>query len=197
MSKQVNFIQEIEKRNLIIKEMSKEIDDNESFKKFMYEIICQCEEQCLKQSNTDYKSMFKQENCTEIQPFPLVLNKRFYDKKIQDILNYFISSNILLKIGKKYYIKNNNVTLKLTWENIKSLSGEENIELQKLLWLLRKSVVDLLLKKIHTQLKLPKDFKIYSVGSNKITSDYDITLYGNSIHKGNVIKEFDKKFKEI
>ena len=43
-------------------------------------------------------------------------------------------------------VKNNKITLKLTWENIKSLSGEENIELQKLLWLLRKSVVDLLLK---------------------------------------------------
>jgi len=178
-------------------EINQEINDNDSFKKFMYKIICQCEEQCLKQSNTDYKSMFKQKNCTEIQPFPLVLNKHFYDEKIQEILNYFISSNILLKIGKKYYIKNNKITLKLTWENIKTLTGDDNIELQKLLWLLRKSIVDLLLKQIHTELKLPKDFKIYSVGSNKITSDYDITLYGNSIDKGNVIKEFDMKFKEL
>ena len=82
-----------------------------------------------------------------------ITNSTFFDNKITEVLDYFKTSNILLKIGNKYYIITNENKLKLSWDNIKSLS---DVSLQKLLWLLRKCIVDLILKKIIFELQLNK-----------------------------------------
>jgi hypothetical protein len=162
-----------------------------TFKQYIYENICQCPEQCL----PDNYEIKKQDNCKEIIPFN-IKKIEFYDDKIQEILKYFTSSKLLLKVGNKYYISTEVIRLKLTWENIKTL---HDVSIQKLLWLFRKSIVDLLLKKILVKLKLDQktNFKIYSVGSNNLSSDYDITLYGDTKDKGNFIITFEKEFKEI
>jgi len=163
-----------------------------TFKKYIYENICQCPEQCL----PDNYQIVNQTNCKEIIVFKDVNNIDFYDEKIRDVLDFFLSSDILLKIGNKYYITTYENKLKLTWENIKSLNDDS---LKKLLWLLRKCIVDLLLKKLIFKLQLDKkeNFKIYSVGSNNLSSDYDITLYGDTVDKGNVITLFEEEFKKI
>ena len=162
-----------------------------TFKKYVYENICQCPEQCL----PDNYNIKKQDNCKEITSFDKK-NVDFYDNKIQEILKYFTSSKLLIKVGNKYYISTEVIRLKLTWENIKTLHNES---IQKLLWLFRKCIGDLLLKKILVELKLDQktNFKIYSVGSNNLSSDYDITLYGDTQDKGNFIITFEKEFKNI
>ena len=165
---------------------------NEStFKQYIYENICQCPEQCL----PDNYQIKNQTNCKEITPLKNIDNINFFDDKIKEVLDYFTTSNILLKVGNKYYIIASENKLKLSWDNIKSLN-DENI--QKLLWLLRKCVVDLILKKIIFKLQLDKkeNFKIFSVGSNNLSSDYDITLYGNTVDKGTVITLFEEEFKK-
>jgi hypothetical protein len=166
---------------------------NEStFKQYIYENICQCPEQCL----PDNYQIKNQTNCKEITPLKNIDNINFFDDKIKEVLDYFTTSNILLKVGNKYYIIASENKLKLSWDNIKSLH-DENV--QKLLWLLRKCVVDLILKKIIFELQLDKkeNFKIFSVGSNNLSSDYDITLYGNTLDKGTVITLFEKEFKKF
>lgn len=163
-----------------------------AFKEYVYKNICQCPEQCL----PDKYNIVNQSNCKEILAFSNIKDPAFYDEKINQVLQYFISSDILIKVGKKYYITTNFIKLKLTWENIKTLN---NNSLKKLLWLFRKCIVDLLLKKILVQLELYKNsnFKIYSVGSNNLSSDYDITLYGDTQDKGNVLTLFEKEFKKL
>ena len=69
------------------------------------------------------------------------------------------------------------------------------IHLKIIFWYLRKGIIDTIVGTIIN--KNNYSVNALSVGSTNLESDYDITLYGNSIHKGNVIKEFDKKFKEI
>jgi hypothetical protein len=164
-----------------------------TFKQYIYENICQCPEQCL--PDNDNYEIKKQDNCKEITPFN-IKKIEFYDDKIHEILKYFTSSKLLHKVGNKYYISTEVIRLKLTWENIKTL---HDVSIQKLLWLFRKSIVDLLLKKILVKLKLDEkpNFKIYSVGSNNLSSDYDITLYGDTKDKGNFIITFEKEFKDI
>jgi|LakMenE01Jun11ns_1017448.scaffolds.fasta_scaffold9936115_1 hypothetical protein len=163
-----------------------------TFKEYVYENICQCPEQCL----LDNYQITNQSNCKEILPFYNINNIDFYDDKINEIINFFISSNILIKVGNKYYIETDGIKLKLSWDNIKTLYNDN---IKKLLWLFRKCIVDLLLKKIINLLQLDKkvNFKIYSVGSNNLSSDYDITLYGDTTDKGNVITLFEKEFKNI
>jgi hypothetical protein len=163
-----------------------------TFKQYIYENICQCPEQCL----PDNYQIKNQTNCKEITPLKNIDNINFFDDKIKEVLDYFTTSNILLKVGNKYYIIASENKLKLSWDNIKSLH-DENV--QKLLWLLRKCVVDLILKKIIFELQLDKkeNFKIFSVGSNNLSSDYDITLYGNTLDKGTVITLFEKEFKKF
>jgi hypothetical protein len=163
-----------------------------TFKQYIYENICQCPEQCL----PDTYKIKNQINCKEITPFKNIIDVIFFDNKITEVLSYFETSNILLKIGNKYYITIGENKLKLSWNNIKSLA---DVSLQKLLWLLRKCIVDLILKKILFQLQFDKkkNFKIFSVGSNNLSSDYDITLYGDTIDKGTVIILFQEEFKKI
>jgi hypothetical protein len=85
--------------------------------------------------------------------------------------------------------------VKLTWENIKAL---ESIETKELFWLFRKLIVDSILRQLLIKLEISNDtFKIYSVGSTALSSDYDITLYGSNEDKVLIITEFQKRFKNI
>ena len=91
-----------------------------TFKEYVYENICQCPEQCL----LDNYQITNQSNCKEILPFYNINNIDFYDDKINEIINFFISSNILIKVGNKYYIETDGIKLKLSWDNIKTLYND-------------------------------------------------------------------------
>lgn len=162
------------------------------FENCVFNYFCQCYSQCIglgKEFGT------KQDICTEIIIDSDIDDAIYYDNLINDAIRYFESNNLLYKSGIKYYILlEDKSKVKLTWENIKSIQSEET---KKLFWLLRKLVVDSIIKKLLKTNNLTiDDIKIYSVGSTKLTSDYDITLYGNTNYKVKIIKLFQKIFKK-
>lgn len=175
--------------------MSKSICDfrePNGFENCVYNYFCQCYNQCIG-LDKDFGS--KQEICTEILGDSDISQPDYYDNLIKNAINYFEDKDLLYKSGIKYYIVLEDKTkVKLTWENIKSINLDET---KKLFWLLRKLIVDSILKKLLKQSSLTrKDIQIYSVGSTKLTSDYDITLYGDTINKVKIIKSFQKIFKK-
>ena len=175
----------------------------DQFKKFVMNQICQCFSQCisLDEDNIIFNNP-PQKICNKIVA-DTNLTEDFYDKIILNAIDFFIAEDILVRKGVKMYISPDieGVLKKLTWENIKSLN-ELNKEIHELLWLLRKLIVDSLLRKILLQLKRKSkiektDVKVYSVGSSNLTSDYDITLYGQVDEKVFIINEFSKEFKQL
>jgi hypothetical protein len=162
------------------------------FENCVYNYFCQCYNQCI---GLDNNFQSKQEICTEIIIDSDVDDSSYYDRLINNALNYFVDEKLLYKSGIKYYIVlPDNTRLKLTWENIKILDTEND---RKMFWLLRKMIVDSILKKLLKQNNLSRnDIQVYSVGSAKLTSDYDITLYGNTVYKVKIIKSFQKIFKK-
>jgi hypothetical protein len=159
---------------------------NEEFSNFVYENICQCFNQCIDlNKNTFLKNQLV---CSEITTDNNTSNSNYYDIIINNAINFFINQNVIFKNGKRYYLSENNT--KLTWDNIKSLN---DTKIKKLLWLFRKLVIDCLLKKFNNSYLL----KIFSVGSTNLSSDYDITLYGNDNSKIELINNFNKIFYSI
>lgn len=169
---------------------------DEDFKKYIYDNYCQCINQCIDMEL--YKKEEEIKNpmyCSKIKEDDKIINYKKYDKIINNGISYFIYNKKLKRSGTKFYIYNGNIYLKLTWENIKS---QLNIDDQKMYWLFRKLIVDSLLKRIITKNFINKDgCEIYSVGSTKITSDYDITLYGSDKDKVLIINEFQSLFKRF
>ena len=166
--------------------------EQDGFKNCVYNYFCQCYSQCIGLS-TDFKP--KQNICSEIKEDIDITDFHYYDELITNSIDYFIDNNLLIKLGTKYYIIGTDKTkIKLHWANIKNF-GDKKV--QELFWLFRKLIVDGILKRILKQNRISKDdIQIYSVGSIKLTSDYDITLYGKTEHKVKIIKQFQKIFKK-
>lgn len=165
------------------------------FENCVYNYFCQCYNQCIGLSEANTLSKVPQDICTEIILDSDITDTNYYDNLINDAITYFVNEGLLYKSGIKYYIiLEDNSKVKFTWENIKTIQTEES---KQLFWLLRKLIVDSIIKKLLQQNKLSRnDIKVYSVGSTKLTSDYDITLYGNTNYKVKIIKSFQKIFKK-
>jgi hypothetical protein len=185
----------------------------------IFKEVCQCYSQCLKFENDDYKLNQEASICNKI-----IIDNNTNINNLSDLINktmaFLIKNNYIKAIGDtdkhKYYITLNGTTEKFNWENIKNLKDKNKPEAE-LFWLVRKLIVDNLLKIIINEHKkndtiitianddtllLTKDefndIKIYSVGSTDITSDYDITLYSNNNYiTGIIIEEFQTKFMKI
>jgi hypothetical protein len=165
------------------------------FKDFVLNNICQCQTVCEKATeHLKKQNEINGINCTQIK-VESTTKAEYYYKLYDYVIQSFVNNDILIKepTGTKFYILKNNEERKLTWENIKS---HESLETRELLWLFRKLIVDTLIKYIITTQDLQK-LIIYSVGSNELTSDYDITLYGSNESKVKMITEFNKLFKDI
>ena len=106
-----------------------------------------------------------------------------------NILIDFVKLGLVIKVSDRYYIANGNK--KLSWANINTITDNEH---RKAFWVFRKGIVDSLVSSL-----LPVDESVtaYSVGSGKITSDYDITLYGDQSRIFTLMKRFDAKIKRI
>lgn len=111
----------------------------------------------------------------------------YYQYLIQDAMTFFTDINIIHINEGKYYLSKGR--LRFSWDNIKKL----NIKHKILLWMLRKLVVDSLIKIIKLELQLD-EIMVLSVGSTSLSSDYDITLYGNTQQKLSLIREFKERF---
>jgi hypothetical protein len=131
-----------------------------------------------------------------------------YKIPINVIIQKFINSGLIQKVGGKYYIGKNK---KLSWSNIiniefiegddstplgkkvRDASKRETIRRKWAFWLFRKAIVNSILV---GYLEGVKDTKAYSTGSNDITSDYDITLVGPYEEVASVIKNFASIIKD-
>ena len=185
--------------------LSKTITNDHEFKKYIYSNYCQCIEQCLDMDvfirTNPISGYIAQPICHQIIITDSDKKKESsYDNDILFALNYLIKKQILIRSNKKFYINTKNNKLKLRWENIKLDENfkDNNEDKQKLLWLLRKLVVDAILKKILLKYSNPGEnfCDIYSVGSTNMTSDYDVSLYGDDNNKVIIINEFQQLFKK-
>jgi hypothetical protein len=177
--------------------MNTEFNNNDSFRNFVYENICQCFNQCIDLDEKTFNHnqpvcsqiVYQEYNTSQDNTSQDNTSQDNFSKIINNALKYFIKNDIIFKNGVRYYLSEDNT--KLSWDNIKNLNNEVN---KKLLWLLRKLIVDCILKSL---LKPESKLKIFSVGSTNLTSDYDITLYGNDIEKINIIDGFNIKFNDL
>lgn len=207
-SKSIGNIRD-DSKNTILKEQKVKI----------YKEICQCYSQCLKFEDSDYKLSKEASVCNKI-----TIDDNSNTTNLSDLINntirFLVKNNYIKAIGDidnhKYYITLNDRTVKLNWENIKNLKDKNKPECE-LFWLVRKLIVDSMLKMIINNHKKNEtyytsadgndvlitpdefnDLKIYSVGSTDITSDYDITLFSNNNYIISIIiEEFQTKFMKI
>lgn len=131
---------------------------------------------------------------------------------IQYVIDGFLSHNLLCRnpgSGRMYVLGG---CYKLRWKNIKSMtdgysckvpdhvrdglkwffnSDDFVLTVKYLMWYFRKYIVDTILANVSTA-----DVSYKSVGSTKLDSDYDITMYGNGNSIYDTIVEFDKKIYE-
>lgn len=171
-------------------------ESEEDFKNCVYDYFCQCKSQCLDIKRTDNTDYFRKgDDNSHIICSQIVIDKNIdnYLQLITNAIKYLVNQRILIKRGDNvYYIHDKTTRLKFTWENIKSM---ENVKNKTIFWLFRKLVVDSIIKHILKQQR--SNLKVYSVGSAKLESDYDITLYGNKMDKVDMIKSFDDEFKRL
>lgn len=170
----------------------------------MYDNVCQCAASCLRvdsisstfklSPDTDVCSLIKVRHASRLlSDEDLSKDIQNYDTFIGNALAFFENQNRLVKVDKSYYINTGSqFRIKFTWDNVKGLDNQR--KLQQTFWLFRKLVVDSLLKKIVMSHRLDEDVQLASVGSTKISSDYDITLFGSTAGKVKVIDAFNAEF---
>lgn len=176
--------------------MDSSFENATSFKQFVFDNVCQCYSQCIDLPELSIKVKQEQSICSQILKGDSDRSDSDYDQIIDIALDYFIDQQILVRQGTKFYVvnPNTNTKLKLTWENIKTIESDE---IKRLLWLLRKLIVDMIIKKLLVKYNVSDTFKVYSVGSASLSSDYDITLYGSTDNKLDIIKGFQREFMMI
>ncbi len=169
------------------------IQSTKSFKECVYNIFCQCYNQCV---NLPPEFGSKQTICSEIT----VDNhdRPYYELIIEKSIEFFKNSNFVFiaENGKFFIFNSDGLKLRLTWENIKNI---EDNQIKELFWLFRKLIIDSILKMSlinMSHLINGISLKIFSVGSTNITSDYDITLYGPVKEKIYIINYFKSIFEQ-
>lgn len=152
---------------------------------------------------------------TSPQAFAIVsqpsLGKCLYNslEHVNDLLTGLVSYGFLTVeiTSSKMYLPNGK---RFKWKNVKKISVPEdwdseytaglsavfgqNVDttvcVKYVFWYIRKLIVDILVTNITARFGV----RYVSVGSNNIDSDYDITLYGDTIDTANVIRAFNELF---
>lgn len=167
------------------------------FYKYVYKQHCQCETECIKITG------FSTSQSVDCKRILLPEINENYTNSIKNIIQLFSEQNIISFRTTKYYmhINENDKPVKLSWENIKKIT---NIALKEKFWLFRKAIVDCIIKDILFTIKneldikyVNENIKVYSVGSSKLSSDYDITVYSEPKIAVHIITRFQEIFKDI
>jgi hypothetical protein len=145
---------------------------------------CNCESSCI---TTTIQNVKQSKNCNEIIIFNQDEN---FSLSINNIIDFFKYLKVLVVKDSSFYIDTEEGLMKFSWKNIKKI---KNNEMRMLLWMFRKAIIDCILKEI-TQAQIYNGVKIYSVGSTKLDSDYDLTLYGDTFHISTIISRFKLRF---
>lgn len=192
------------------------------FLKYVFVRHCSCvgsdkNSTCLTEGSFAYYKQFAQtlqeNNCSQIK---LSDEKEDYLNSVNTILDLFVKLKYIYKkssimspvkrrgsldsLSQRFYISKPGFEkgMKLTWENIKSIDDPKR---QGMFWFLRKAIVDCLVKYSLEQTMESKRYlkdidriQIFSVGSTKITSDYDLTIYSNPTITVEIIRIFQDTF---
>lgn len=189
------------------------------FFNYIFSDLCNCiKKECnitgLSDNAIHFYKKYIENNNTNNNCNTINIQKNFM---VKSIINSFLQFKLLNYDGHKYYILNTHK--RLTWRNIKQLdltnistyitefpeytkelfeffndSGDFSkdlilIYIKYIFWYFRKSVIDSIVGNII------KDSKVIglSVGSTKIDSDYDITLYGSYTNIFETINTFNER----
>lgn len=166
------------------------------FYKYVYKEHCQCDTECIRISGFSSNNML---DCKRIILSDINEN---YNKSISNIIKLFTEQDIISFRTTKYYIHiDDEKPVKLSWENIKKIT---DINYKQKFWLFRKAIVDCIIKSILFSIKeeinlkyVNDNIKVYSVGSSKLSSDYDITVYSEPKIAVHIISKFQEIFKSF
>jgi hypothetical protein len=188
----------------------------ESFVDYVFS-NCLCKEQCNPIDIITKKEIFKN---TEISKNPDVICNEIKIEKHntveeykESINNYEKSIKLIIKLMtyfKFIKIENTNDMYLITgepfrWESIKKMyESNYDSEYISYIWLFRKVIVDLILNisimhvlilDINKKQRNLPELHVFSVGSTRVTSDYDITVYtSSSTITANILKNFNEIF---
>ncbi len=160
----------------------------QAFVDYSYKTHCICEDSCVVYNAAATLSTIKSSTKTCNMIF-LPLNPENYSRSIKNILDLFVSIGLVNIDNARYHLFNGNL---LTWTNIKKISDKDT---RALFWLFRKCVVDCIIKNILAHGY--ESLTVYSVGSIKLTSDYDITVYGSLVSVHMLVSQFNDVFRRI
>lgn len=170
-----------------------EFDNKKNFILYCILNFCQCKKSCLQvtQYSFDENQQMEinrvysksQQNLSKCSVIRLENDEYRFDfiKNLNKIIEFMISIGLLKRKKSNWGFlvryKSENRFKQFSWKNIGILSQAD----REMFWFFRKVVVDSILKNALQEKFLDKldDVKILSVGSNKLSSDYDITLYTN------------------
>lgn len=172
------------------------VENKNAFVNYVYNNHCKCQESCLQKA--DFKLIKKNTSkCNLIMP--ALEYSEDYIKSIENILTLFKNLGIFFIKNNKYYL---NASRRFNWNNIKELEKNDTNcaileinEIKELIWLFRKAIVDCIIK--YSLMFVKDPIQVFSVGSVKLSSDYDITIYGTSEDTIYIIKQFNQIFQKI
>lgn len=150
------------------------------FLEYVYNNHCMCESSCYSIQNVSIATFKKTSNCNQIIESD---TEEDYYSSVREITLLFVHYRLLRIVSGRYYL---NGISRFTWNNVKKI---EDTYTRGLFWIFRKAIVDSVVKSL---LKEYTDVIAYSVGSVKLTSDYDISVYGNPGHISALISDFKK-----
>lgn len=162
--------------------------------------------------------MVEDSNCNVIKTNVCSTGEKYNCQKYKtivavSIINLYIKEGLLSKRGNYYYLLDTNK--RLNWYNIKILNkrdienfpgkqkltqiftgknepvSDDNILIfiKSMLWFFRKAIVDSVVSDVINRKN--SNVKAMSVGSTKLTSDYDVTLGGNYEDNGFIIHKYE------
>jgi hypothetical protein len=158
------------------------------FVKYVYNTHCTCKEACYAYKDVQFSDIKRDsENCNLIY----VSGRQDYMASVRNIIALFQHIGLLYKTNDKFYLGDKK--FRLSWENIKRSVDDD----RAMFWLFRKAIVDCIIKSILEKLGEQANMEVYSVGSVKLDSDYDITLYGSPVYIVFIIDEFQSIIKSL
>lgn len=150
---------------------------------------CTCSEKCIGIGNPNITSLVKKvktnvSNCNELLSRSITLEP-------ETILKSFVTLRLLVKRNSSYYLGLKGFeNSRFVWANVQKISDKH---IKSAFWMFRKGIVD----SIITSLISSGNVRVFSTGSVKLSSDYDITLSGNTNKIFQIMHTFNARINEM
>jgi hypothetical protein len=157
------------------------------FLKYVYGSHCVCNESCITIEGI-VTQVKKSDKCNQV----LATDSQDYTMSMNNVIDLFVTLEIIYLVKSRYFLKIDGKFRAFTWDNVKQVKDNET---RMLLWMFRKCIVDSILKGVLQN--LINEIRVYSVGSTKLDSDYDLTLYGSPKYVERMTALFNKRFTNL